>query len=82
MEFRSVLHRRSGIGAGAPEALRWPSRQKGETTVDFEYSDKVKALQERLTRFMDDHVYPNEHRYHEGVTTETRWQPRGIVEEL
>jgi acyl-CoA dehydrogenase len=50
--------------------------------VDFEYSDKVKALQERLTRFMDEHVYPNEHRYHEGVTAETRWQPRPVVEEL
>jgi acyl-CoA dehydrogenase len=50
--------------------------------VDFEYSDKVKALQERLSRFMDDHIYPNEHRYDEGVTAETRWQPRAIVEEM
>src|SRR5216684_4031614 len=31
---------------------------------------------------MDDHIYPNEHRYEEGVTPETRWQPRKIVEEL
>ncbi|HEX7969653.1 MAG TPA: acyl-CoA dehydrogenase family protein [Stellaceae bacterium] len=50
--------------------------------MDFEYSDKVKALQERLTRFMDDHVYPNEERYYEGVTEANRWQPRPIVEEL
>jgi acyl-CoA dehydrogenase len=50
--------------------------------VDFAYSDKVKALQEKLTRFMDDHVYPNEHRYNEGVTPENRWQPRAIIEEL
>jgi acyl-CoA dehydrogenase len=50
--------------------------------VDFEFSDKVKALQEKLSRFMDDQIYPNEHRYHEGVTEATRWQPRGIVEEL
>ena len=50
--------------------------------MDFEYSDKVKALQEKLSRFMDDHIYPNEHRYHEGVTEATRWQPRAIVEEL
>jgi acyl-CoA dehydrogenase len=50
--------------------------------VDFEYSDKVKALQEKLGRFMDDHIYPNEHRYEEGVTPETRWQPRKIVEEM
>ncbi len=50
--------------------------------MDFEYSDKVKALQERLNRFMDNHIYPNEHRYNEGVTEATRWQPRAVVEEL
>ena len=50
--------------------------------MDFEHSDKVKTLQERVSRFMDEHVYPNEHRYHEGVTSETRWQPRPVVEEL
>jgi acyl-CoA dehydrogenase len=53
-----------------------------EKPVDFAYSDKVKALQEKLTRFMDDHVYPNEHRYNDGVTPENRWQPRAIIEEL
>src|SRR5260370_10331359 len=31
---------------------------------------------------MDDHVYSNEHRYHEGLTEANRWQPRPIVEEL
>jgi acyl-CoA dehydrogenase len=50
--------------------------------VDFAYSDKVKALQEKLGRFMDEHVYPNEHRYHDGLTEGNRWQPRPIVEEL
>ena len=50
--------------------------------MDFEYSDKVKALQERVSRFMDDHIYPNEHRFHEEVTDANRWQPRAIVEEL
>ena len=50
--------------------------------MDFAYSDKVKALQEKLGRFMDDHVYSNEHRYHEGLTEANRWQPRPIVEEL
>ena len=28
--------------------------------MDFEYSEKVKKLQERLTAFMDEHVYPAE----------------------
>ena len=50
--------------------------------MDFAYSDKVKALQEKLGRFMDDHVYPNEHRYHEGLSDANRWQPRPVVEEL
>ncbi len=50
--------------------------------MDFAYSDKVKALQEKLGRFMDDHIYPNEHRYHEGLSEANRWQPRPIVEEL
>ena len=50
--------------------------------MDFAYSDKVKALQEKLGRFMDEHIYPNEHRYHDGVTDANRWQPRPIVEEL
>jgi len=50
--------------------------------VDFAYSDKVKALQEKLGRFMDDQIYPNEHRYHEGLGEANRWQPRPIVEEL
>jgi acyl-CoA dehydrogenase len=50
--------------------------------VDFAYSDKVKTLQEKLGRFMDEHVYPNEHRYHDGLTEGNRWQPRPIVEEL
>jgi acyl-CoA dehydrogenase len=29
--------------------------------MDFEYSDKVKALLRRITAFMDEHIYPNEH---------------------
>ena len=28
--------------------------------MDFDYSDKVKALREKLTDFMDRHVYPAE----------------------
>src|SRR6266849_9726425 len=30
------------------------------STVDFSHSDKVKQLQERLTRFMEANVYPAE----------------------
>lgn len=50
--------------------------------MDFEFSDRVKDLQERLSRFMEDHVYPNEHRFEEEVATGDRWQPTAIIEEL
>ncbi|HLJ63276.1 MAG TPA: acyl-CoA dehydrogenase family protein, partial [Stellaceae bacterium] len=49
--------------------------------MEFEYSDKVKALQARLQRFMEEHVYPNSHKI-DDVAPGQRWQPRPIVEEL
>jgi len=50
--------------------------------MNFEFSDKVKALQARLNAFMDEHVYPNEATYHRQVDEGDRWQPTAIVEEL
>ncbi len=50
--------------------------------MDFDYSDKVKDLQARLTAFMDEHIYPNEPRYHEHVRGPDRWQPVPVIEEL
>jgi acyl-CoA dehydrogenase len=49
--------------------------------MDFELSAKTKELQERLQKFMDAHVYPNEVRFHGEVERE-RWKPTRIVEEL
>jgi acyl-CoA dehydrogenase len=49
--------------------------------MDFELSAKTKELQKRLQSFMDDHIYPNEHRFDEDVERE-RWKPARIVEEL
>jgi acyl-CoA dehydrogenase len=49
--------------------------------MDFELSAKTKELQQRLQSFMDAHVYPNEHRFHEEIERE-RWKPTRIVEEL
>ena len=49
--------------------------------MTFEFSDKVKNLQERLQAFMDEHVYPNEKRYYEEIARD-RWKPSRIVEEL
>jgi acyl-CoA dehydrogenase len=49
--------------------------------MSFELSAKAKELQQRLQRFMEAYVYPNEHRFHEEVARE-RWKPTKIVEEL
>ena len=32
--------------------------------MNFSFSSKVKDLQRRLQVFMDEHIYPNEQRYH------------------
>jgi acyl-CoA dehydrogenase len=48
----------------------------------FEFSDKVKGLQRRVTAFMDEHVYPNEEKYKEHCQGPNRWQPVPIIEEL
>jgi acyl-CoA dehydrogenase len=49
--------------------------------MEFELSAKTKELQQRLQSFMDAHVYPNEHRFHEEIERD-RWKPTRIVEEL
>lgn len=49
--------------------------------MNFEFSDKVKDLQRRLTAFMDEHIYPNERRYEQEIERD-RWAPSRIVEEL
>jgi acyl-CoA dehydrogenase len=54
--------------------------------MDFAYSDKVKSLQERLARFMDAHIYPNEGRFREEVEANRArgnpWVPTRLIEEL
>jgi len=49
--------------------------------MDFEFSTKTKDLQQRLRIFMDAHVYPNEHRFHEELERE-RWKSTRTIEEL
>ena len=54
--------------------------------MDFAYSDKVKAMQAKLIAFMDEHIYPNEHRFHAEILENRKkgnpWIPTKIVEEL
>jgi acyl-CoA dehydrogenase len=47
----------------------------------FELSPRSRDLRERLLAFFDQHVYPNEARFHEQVER-TRWQVPAVVEEL
>lgn len=49
--------------------------------MDFEYSARTKDLLARLNAFMDEHIYPNEHVYHEQVAAD-RWGNPPIVNEL
>ena len=49
--------------------------------MDFEFSGKVKELRRRLEVFMDEHVYPNEQRFHDEIER-NRWSPTRVMEEL
>jgi acyl-CoA dehydrogenase len=54
--------------------------------MDFSYSEKVQTLQQKLQRFMDQHIYPNERRYREEIEANRSrgnpWVPVRLVEEL
>jgi acyl-CoA dehydrogenase len=50
--------------------------------MHFDYSDKVKALQQRVGEFMDAHVFRNEERFVREINEGDRWQPPRVVEEL
>jgi len=47
----------------------------------LELTDKTRELHERLTTFMDQHIYPNEQKFHDQIAA-SRWTPTAIVEEL
>src|SRR3984957_14622476 len=49
--------------------------------MNFDHSSKVKDFQQRLVAFMDEHIYPNEARYHHEIE-QNRWQPVKVIEEL
>jgi len=50
--------------------------------MQFEYSSKVKELQQKVSAFMDEHIYPNEATFLSQIAEGDRWQPTAIVEEL
>ncbi len=54
--------------------------------MNFNYSPKTVELQQRLLAFFDEHIYPNEKRFHEQIEANTqagkRWTPVPLLEEL
>ncbi|MBK4736253.1 acyl-CoA dehydrogenase family protein [Noviherbaspirillum pedocola] len=55
--------------------------------MEFDYSDRCKQLQDKLLKFMDEHIYPNEKAYkaeidRNGVEKGNRWLPTKIIEDL
>ena len=54
--------------------------------MNFDYTDKVKDMRERLLAFMDEHIYPNEGKFHAEIAENRKngnaWIPTKIVEEL
>ena len=51
--------------------------------MNFEHSDKVKALLAQIQAFMDEHIYPNEEDYHRFVTDPANlWKEWPKMEEL
>lgn len=54
--------------------------------MDFSYSDKVRELQQRVSGFMDEFIYPAEAHFHEEVAQNRRagnvWQVSQVMEEL
>ncbi len=54
--------------------------------MHFDHSPKVQQLQQRLQAFMDQHIYPNEHRFHEEIAENrakgNAWVPLQLIEDL
>ena len=51
--------------------------------MNFDYNDKTSDLIQRLSAFMDEHVYPNESTFHEQVKAMgDDWVAAAIIEEL
>lgn len=54
--------------------------------MDFAYSAKVEDLRQRLLAFMDEHIYPNEKRFHDEIEANRAagnvWIPTKVIEEL
>jgi acyl-CoA dehydrogenase len=50
--------------------------------MEFTYNTRTRDHQQRLRAFMDEHIYPNEERFHAQLDEGDRWQPPPLLEEL
>lgn len=51
--------------------------------MNFQHSERVQTYIDRLNRFMDEHIYPNEEAYHEYfLSAEDRWTSPPLMVEL
>jgi acyl-CoA dehydrogenase len=50
--------------------------------LNFEYTPKVQELRKQLLQFMAEHIYPSEKAWHDHVTSDKRWEPVPVIEEL
>ncbi len=50
--------------------------------MNFDYTPKVQELRKQLTAFMNEHIWPNDHKWHAHVRSEKRWQVVPVIEEL
>jgi acyl-CoA dehydrogenase len=50
--------------------------------MDFTYNAQTRDRLQHLRAFMDEHVYPNEERFHVQLGEGDRWQPPPLLEEL
>jgi acyl-CoA dehydrogenase len=50
--------------------------------LNFDYTPKVQELSKKLTAFMNEHIYPNEHKWEAHVRSERRWEVVPVIEEL
>ena len=51
--------------------------------MDFDFTPKVRELQSRLLRFMDQHIYPNEARFFREIAENrakgNAWIPTALI---
>ena len=54
--------------------------------MNFDYSPRCQDLRTKLLKFMDDHIYPNEHKHHEEIEANRAkgnpWVPLKLIEDL